>query len=219
MNISDVYDFCKGAIYLVTGDGGRRPVVIKAVEMSRDMDDSEVRFEGVFLELPSRNVNYDDYCKNDIQITKNLLNRHYGLFDASKARDAMNDRKAQISHVRNEKYFGIKKVIFNDPATIVFWADGSKTVVKCQEGDIFDPEKGMAMAISKRALGDKGNFNDVFKKWVPEPEPISVNQFVEGVVERWKRNILDGLFAGDPKTYKKPEGEIKPIWESEDDQR
>ena len=28
---------------------------------------------------------------------------------------------------------GIKKVIFNPPATIVFWEDGSKTVVKCRE--------------------------------------------------------------------------------------
>lgn len=27
----------------------------------------------------------------------------------------------------------IKNVIFNDPATIVFWKDGTKTVVKCQK--------------------------------------------------------------------------------------
>ena len=26
----------------------------------------------------------------------------------------------------------IKKVIFNPPATVVYWSDGSKTVVKCQ---------------------------------------------------------------------------------------
>ena len=64
----------------------------------------------------------------------------------------------------------IKKVIFNDPATIVFWSDGSKTVVKCQDGDIYDPEKGLAMAISKKALGNKGNYCEVFKKWLPEDE-------------------------------------------------
>lgn len=62
----------------------------------------------------------------------------------------------------------IKDVIFNDPATIVIWADGSKTVVKCQDNDAFDPEKGLAMAISKKALGNKSNFNNVFKKWLPE---------------------------------------------------
>ena len=64
----------------------------------------------------------------------------------------------------------IKKVIFNDPATIVFWEDGSKTVVKCQDGDIYDPEKGLAMAISKKALGNQGNYCEVFKKWLPEEE-------------------------------------------------
>ena len=59
----------------------------------------------------------------------------------------------------------IKKVIFNDPATIVFWKDGTKTVVKCGDGDIFDPEKGLAMAIAKKALGNKGHYFETVKKW------------------------------------------------------
>lgn len=62
----------------------------------------------------------------------------------------------------------IKKVIFNDPATIVFWNDGTKTVVKCGENDTFDPEKGLAMAISKYFFNNAGYFNDVFKKWLPK---------------------------------------------------
>ena len=64
----------------------------------------------------------------------------------------------------------IKDVIFNEPATIIIWKDGTKTVVKCQEGEGYDPEKGMAMAISKKALGNKGNYCEVFKKWLPEEE-------------------------------------------------
>lgn len=63
---------------------------------------------------------------------------------------------------------GIKKVIFHNPATIVYWNDGTKTVVKCQKGDTYDAEKGLSMAISKKALGNKGNFNKVFKEWVKE---------------------------------------------------
>ena len=51
----------------------------------------------------------------------------------------------------------IKKVIFNDPATIIIWADGTKTIVKC-ENEPYDPEKGMAMCIAKRFLGNKGNY-------------------------------------------------------------
>ena len=61
--------------------------------------------------------------------------------------------------------FEIEKVVFNDPATIVIWKDKTKTVVKCQEGDEFDPEKDLAMAIAKKALGNKSNFNNTIKKW------------------------------------------------------
>lgn len=70
----------------------------------------------------------------------------------------------------------IKKVIFNDPATIVLWSDNTKTVVKA-DGEIFDQEKGLAMAIAKKALGNEGNYFEVFKKWVDydEEDIIVVN--------------------------------------------
>ena len=61
----------------------------------------------------------------------------------------------------------IKNVIFNDPATIVFWSDNTKTVVKAQN-EPFDPEKGLAMAICKRALGNEGNYYNEIKKWLPK---------------------------------------------------
>ena len=63
----------------------------------------------------------------------------------------------------------ITNVIFNNPATIVFWSDGTKTVVKCDERDEFDPEKGLAMAICKKHFGG-GFYNDIFKKWIPKEE-------------------------------------------------
>ena len=60
-----------------------------------------------------------------------------------------------------------EKVIFNEPATIVIWKDGSKTVVKCQKNDEYDPEKGLALCFMKKALGNKGNFNKILKKDLP----------------------------------------------------
>lgn len=64
----------------------------------------------------------------------------------------------------------IKKVIFNNPATIVIWDNGTKTVVKC-ENEKFDPEKGLAMAITKKLLGNnQGYYYEVFKKWLPKNE-------------------------------------------------
>jgi hypothetical protein len=47
-----------------------------------------------------------------------------------------------------------KKVIFHDPATIVLWDDGTKTVVKCSEGDAYDPEKGFMLCYFKKLLGE-----------------------------------------------------------------
>lgn len=62
----------------------------------------------------------------------------------------------------------ITNVIFNPPATIVFWSDKTKTVVKCDYTiEPYDPEKGIAMAISKKMLGDnKYEYYNVFKHWL-----------------------------------------------------
>ncbi len=91
----------------------------------------------------------DSYLQHDIAITKALINSKFGVPKPTMA---------------------IKNVIFHDPATIVYWADGTKTVVKCQPGDIFDPEKGLAMAIAKRVYGDNGRYCELFKKWIPDSD-------------------------------------------------
>lgn len=64
--------------------------------------------------------------------------------------------------------FQPKKIIFNGPATIVLWDDGTKTVVKCQDGDTFDKENGIALCFMKKSLGNKSNFNNIFKKYLEE---------------------------------------------------
>ena len=81
------------------------------------------------------------YIKNDIMSTKEFLNSLYGTGCLDKFKGGY--------HMYPEK------VIFNKPATIVIWNDGIKTVVKCQKGDRYDPEKGLAMAYVKRLSGLK----------------------------------------------------------------
>lgn len=70
--------------------------------------------------------------------------------------------------------YDIDDVIFNDPATIVKWKDGTKTVVKAID-EPFDPEKGLAMAIVKKTYGNKGNYFNQIKKWLPEEEVIETD--------------------------------------------
>ena len=63
----------------------------------------------------------------------------------------------------NEGVLEIKDVFFNNPATIVFWNDNTKTVVKCQGGEKYDPEKGLAMAIVKKVCGNTREYYEIFK--------------------------------------------------------
>ena len=79
-------------------------------------------------------------------------------------RGALNTACAKEATAMNTA--AIKNVIFAPPATIVYWSDGSKTVVKCSEKDIFDPEKGLAMAIAKRCGGNKGSYYKEIQHWV-----------------------------------------------------
>lgn len=58
----------------------------------------------------------------------------------------------------------IEKIIFNPPATIVFWDDGEKTVVKCKESEKFDYECGLAFAIANRYFGSRSEFKRAIEK-------------------------------------------------------
>ena len=91
----------------------------------------------------------------------------------------------------------IKNVIFNDPATIVFWTDGTKTVVKCQEGDEFDPEKGLTMAIAKKVYGNKGYYCNVIKKWCDpyHEKQKEKNDLVTRICDLSKKAALAALDA------------------------
>ena len=65
----------------------------------------------------------------------------------------------------------ITNVIYNDPATIVFWSDNTKTIVKATN-EKFDLEKGLAMAIAKKYYGNQGNYFNHLKKWIPSHKPV-----------------------------------------------
>lgn len=64
--------------------------------------------------------------------------------------------------------FVIDKVIFNPPATIVFWKDGTKTVVKCKEGEEFSEWAGIALCLAKKLYGP--NFHKIFRAHCSDPE-------------------------------------------------
>ena len=93
-----------------------------------------------------------------------------------KGNEKMNEVRKEV---KGELQFGVPKivnVIFNNPATIVEWDDGTKTVVKTHNED-FDEEKGLAMAITKKSLGNKRNYYDYFSRWIKKGKSYHARKF------------------------------------------
>lgn len=86
----------------------------------------------------------------------------------AKAYERIFDEMKLVTKHYEEFATGIKKVIFNGPATIVIWVDGSKTVVKCAEGDGYSKFSGLAIAICKRMYGT--DFKRIFNHFIPKEE-------------------------------------------------
>lgn len=86
-------------------------------------------------------------CK-DVESAEVLTNRINNLSN-KKTKDST------ISANNLYNTFEVKDILINGPATIVFWTDGTKTVVKCGHDDSYDIEKAVAMCFMKKALGSR----------------------------------------------------------------
>ena len=114
---------------------------------------------------------YDDLMKVILSTGHELV---FGPYDLTSDRDGNWRIRSGALYPRCEgkktasatNTAAIKDVIFAPPATIVYWSDGSKTVVKCSEKDVFDPEKGLVMAIAKRCGGNKGRYYKEIRRWI-----------------------------------------------------
>lgn len=65
------------------------------------------------------------------------------------------------------------KILVQGTATIIWWSDDTKTIVKCQKGDKMDPEKGIAMCVMKKFMGTNethSNYLDFAKDAIAEYE-------------------------------------------------
>lgn len=137
-----------------------------------------VRYDGFYVK---RIFHVDErfYCDLDFDIiTETIQEMRKEVMKKGKERRNMplNGTRGSLyidEFVYNRDIFDKKlmskpeKIIFNDPATIILWDDGTKTIVKKNSKDKkFDPEKGIALCYMKKALGNKGNYNNVFKEWI-----------------------------------------------------
>lgn len=130
---------------------------------------------------------YYDHYFDDFAVTldqKHRLNYIYGLPSANRdlvkeycindliaTNDALKYAKEQAQLLPTIVPVPVlsKPPIFNDPATICYWNDGTKTIVKCQEGDTYSPEAGLALCYMKKILGNTSkDLNKELHKYIPE---------------------------------------------------
>lgn len=149
--------------------------------------------------------------KTDVDIYHTTLGPKHYLVEWNKVRSLteaavpiLSDVKMQIEvekycdedikQVRNLYYslsLTIKDVIFNPPATIVFWMDGTKTVVKDRGEVFYDPEKGMAMAVAKKAFGNQGNYYNQFSKYLDIYEKKQEAEFTSSYANTVLGNLIE----------------------------
>ena len=113
-------------------------------------------------------ITADDYF-NPAKAMLNSKFGYYGVWDYPIRTIRENKPFSQTKTTTTpNKIPNIKQVYFNEPVTVVLWENGEKTIVRCQDGDTYSKESGLAIAIMKYMSGNKGRFNDIFKKWIPE---------------------------------------------------
>lgn len=135
------------------------------------------------------------FTKEDtLKTIKDSLNAVYGT-DCSMALDAIKTT-LDASHITTGKICGarmprINKVIFNPPATVVMWEDGTKTIVKCTEGEEFKEELGLAMAIAKRYFGNRSKFKkEVARASRPQEKMLDNEEDYDG----WLPKLIKKTF-------------------------
>ena len=112
--------------------------------------------------IPEKQIDFGGENNMPTEATTYIRHDIAGVALAATMRE-INDR------VNRRKLPGIKNVHFSGPCTIVIWEDRTKTIVRCNEGDVLDREKGLAMAIAKKALGTNksgSNYYDILKQWL-----------------------------------------------------
>ncbi len=79
-------------------------------------------------------------------------------------------RVPHFSTDEREPYsLAVNKIVYNPPATIVFWGDGTKTVVKAAAGTEFNAYHAFTAAVAKKLYGNNSRVNKIVNKWNKDP--------------------------------------------------
>lgn len=93
--------------------------------------------------LPTSIKNYVTHDIATMESLKLALNKTYGTSILQGLKDGMNARRVPQ----------VKRILVSVPCTIVFWADNTKTVVRCPEGKDFSEYEAFTAALAEKVYG------------------------------------------------------------------
>ena len=87
----------------------------------------------------------------------------------------------------------VDRIIFSPPATIVFWKDGTKTVVKCADGEPFSEYNGFAAALLKKVFGSNSAVKKIIqrKKQYATPAKANSNNAKDADLEQCFKELVN----------------------------
>ena len=95
---------------------------------------------------------------NELLLMASVLDQTYTekeLTEKKNIKDKKTTNKKGQDTLKDQKKVSIKKVIYHNPAVIVFWSDNTKTVSICHQKDTFNPDAGLAICIAKKWIGNE----------------------------------------------------------------
>lgn len=115
------------------------------------------------------NDNWIDRCCYSIDFDKENRRTIYDFTEKAGALfsgsyDIYNKKKQMVQTVY------IKEVIYNKPATIVIWSDGTKTITRCSKEDNYDREVGLLYCVLKKL--STNSIDELCDQWLPIQENL-----------------------------------------------
>lgn len=104
----------------------------------------------------------------------------------------------------------VKRIVFNPPATIVFWFDGTKTVVKCGKDQPFNPYYGFCAAVTKRMLGHNCAINRHIDEYVAQMDKKAAKKYEDSYLEFNNKKAIEKLQENFRKELEKSDGPEEP---------
>lgn len=72
----------------------------------------------------------------------------------------------------------LTKVLYNNPATVVFWSDGTTTKNVCPPDTLYNPDAGLAFCMLRKFMGND-NVAKLFNDWELKDYKNDKNHYIE----------------------------------------